>query len=240
MARVEAIVRRQGEQGGDGAVEGVGVAAGEVAAGGADVGLEEGVAGEGVGADEVADVVRGVAGEVQDAGGEGAEGEGLVVVEEVVEGVAGLGGVDAVAVGEAGLDGGDALADADVRARVVLAHELVLQVAGGGQVVGVHVGFEQAPDGVVVFGDEGEEGVGGGGGDFAAGGVEVEDGVDDDRVTGRWVGDDVLPGAGLRLETDVDEGLLFFAHGDVLVGVCVDRDELGLNAEKSVNGPLYS
>lgn len=130
MARVEAIVRRQGEQGGDGAVEGVGVAAGEVAAGGADVGLEEGVAGEDVGADDVADVVRGVAGEVQDAGVEVAEGEGLVVVEEVVEDVAGFGGVDAVPVAEAGLDVGDAPADADVRARVVLAHELVLQVAG--------------------------------------------------------------------------------------------------------------
>lgn len=104
----------------------------------------------------------------------------------------------------------------------------------------MHVGFEQAPDGVFVFGDEGEEGVGGGGGDFAAGGVEVEDGVDDNRVPCGGVGDDVLPGAGLGFETDVDERLLFFAHGDVLVGVCIDWDDLRLNTENSFNGPLYN
>ncbi|EAQ92043.1 hypothetical protein CHGG_00278 [Chaetomium globosum CBS 148.51] len=85
-----------------------------------------------------------------------------------------------------------------------------LQVEGRREVVGVSVGFEDVGDGVAAGVDEGEEGVGGGGGHGAGGGVVVQYRVDDGCCVGRWVGDEVLPGAGLRVEEAVDGGLWGF------------------------------
>ena len=70
--------------------------------------------------------------------------------------------------------------------------------------------LEQALDSVPLFDDKGEQAVGGLGGDGVAGRVKVQDRVDDDGGFGGWVGYDVLPGRGIRLEAGVDDGL---GHG---------------------------
>jgi hypothetical protein len=99
--------------------------------------------------------------------------------------------------------------------------ESALQVEGCGEVVGVGVGFEDVGDGVAVLVDEGEEAVGGGGGDGARSWVVVKDGVDDGRCVGGRVGDKVLPGGGLRVEEAVNGRLWGGGSGG---GICSARD----------------
>lgn len=66
--------------------------------------------------------------------------------------------------------------------------------------VGVGVGFEDPSDFVAVGGNEGEKGVGGGGGDGVVERGVVEDGVDDGGCLGEGVGDEVLEGGGSGFE----------------------------------------
>ena len=147
-------------------------AAWEIRPRGADVGVEERVAAEDVGADAVPHVVGGVAGEVQGSDLQAAYGEDLVFGEEAVEGDRVLCWGNAVARAEQLLYFVDARAYADLRPGSCPA-ELGLQVRRGAEVVGVRVGFEDVVDGEVLRGDEGEEGGGGGGAEGGGAGVEV-------------------------------------------------------------------
>jgi len=133
----------------------------------------------------------------------------LVVVEQLVKGAVTLLLGNAVTLGKSLLNLADPLPDADLRPFAILGQP-VLEIPGRGQVVGVDVGLQQAVDGVPLFLDQSEQGIGRLGGDGVAGWVKVEDRVDDDGGVGRRVGYDVLPGRGLGLKDGVDNGL----HGD--------------------------
>ena len=192
---------------GDGQV--LGVAAGKVAAGGADVRVEDGVAAEDVLSNQVSHVVRRVSGQVHCLALELPDVKDLVVVKQLVEGALVLFPGDVVPLRKPLLDAADPLPNTDLWPLPFLGQP-VLQILGGRQMVRVDVGLQQAVDGVPLFLDQGEQGIGRRGGDGVAGLVKVEDGVDDDGHVGGGVGNDVLPSRCLWLEDGVNDGL----HGE--------------------------
>lgn len=130
-----------------------------------------------------------------------ADGEALVVVKRLVEHAVQFLLIDVEAPRPSLLDNTYPLPDAHVRPFARRLLQLVLQVACRGQVISVDMCFENLLDRVSFFFHEGQEGVCAGGGNEALGRVEVEDRVDDDGGLGLWVRDDILPGAGIWLET---------------------------------------
>ena len=181
--------------------EGLGAAAGEVSAGIAHFRVEDGVADE-------SELLRfavvgaaggGVAGGVENLEVELADVEGVALLEEAVELLAVGGGVgggveDGDPVVE---DLGDVFADhdGDLLSTVGL-FEGALKIVGGGQVVGVDVGFDEQVDLNAEFLALVEDGVGRLGGPAAGLDVEVEERVDDSSLLGFLAVDDVGKGTG--------------------------------------------
>ena len=225
VADEEGDVVAEGEELLGGFEEGLGGAAGEVGAGVAHLGVEDGVADEGelLGLAEVGAAGGGVAGGVEDLEDELADAEGVALLEEAVELLAVGGGVvgdveDGDPVVE---DLGDVLADddGDLLAAVGVL-EGALDVVGGSQVVGVDVGLDDHVDFDAEFLALVEHGVGGGGCPLAGLDVEVEEGVDDGSLLGFLAPDDVGEGTGFLFVEVFDASHIDDDDGRVLFVVC--------------------
>ena len=154
--------------------EGLGRTAREIAARGAEVGHEQGVADEGGVADDIGQAGRRVARGVQHPRREAADREAVAVDEEPVELAAVALELGALVedLAEGVLDDADVLADADPAAQPLL------QIGRGREVVGMDVGFEDPLDLQPVVAEMGDDGVGRAGVGVARGIVEVEHGID--------------------------------------------------------------
>lgn len=183
-------------------------------------------------------MVRGVAGEVQDLGGEVPDGEFFIVGEEMVEDGVELGGVDVIAPAEGFLDFGDALANADGGAVLVFLEDLFLQVARCCYVVGMRVRFKNAGDFVVVVINDSQQFVRGRCADLVRCGIEVQDGVNDNAVTCRRIGDDVLKGTSLRFEASLDFWFVFHRdnnNSDCYCCSCVNQSMIFFDSLAAIN-----
>jgi hypothetical protein len=193
----------------DRAVQGARVAAREVAAAGAVVGHEQGVAGEQGVADQVAEAGGGVPGGRDRGDGEAAGVQLLVGGDQAVE----LAAVAADLVAEPehaledALDIDDTGADRDQRPR-----EFVAQQLRAGEVVGVGVGLEDVMQPQLSGAHEGDHGRERLGEHLRADRLIVEDRVDHHRVAGRRVIDDVGEAGGARVEECLD------LHGGLSAG----------------------
>ena len=217
VADVEGDVVAEGEELLGGLEEGLGAAAGEVGAGVAHLGVEDGVADEGdlLGLAVVGAAGGSVAGGVEDAELELADAEGFALLEEAVELLAVLGGVVGdVEDGDPEVeDLGDVLADADGRAGLLAVGvglgELALEVVGGGQVVGVDVGLDDHDDLEAELDALGEDEVRGLGGPAAGLDVEVKKGVDDGGLLGFLAVEDVREGTTFLFVEVLESGHFF-------------------------------
>ena len=191
VADVHVVVVTEGEDLSGGFEESLGAATGEVSAGVAHLGVEDGVTDEDhlLLIEDVGVAGGGVAGSVDDADLELADVEGVAFGEELVELGAVLGGV----VGD--VEDGDPVvedlddvgADADGKTDLLaidILGELFLEVVRRGEVISVDVGLEDHFDIEAEFGSLGEDLVGGGGAPARGLDVVVEDGVDDDGRLG--------------------------------------------------------
>ena len=152
-----------------------GRAAGEVAAGGAEVRHEQRVADKGGIADHIGQAGGRMARRVEHVAAHLADVETVALFEQRVElaAVALELGAFVEDLAECVLHHGDTVADTD------LAAQLVLQVGRGGEMVGVDVAFEDPFDGQVLGTDVIDDPVGGIGVGAARGVVEVQHAVDD-------------------------------------------------------------
>lgn len=73
--------------------------------------------------------------------------------------------------------------------------------------IGVRVGLQDPDNGVPLFGNQGEEGVGRQGGDCPGAVVVVQDRVNDGGILGLWICDDILERACSCLEDGMNDGL---------------------------------
>lgn len=131
----------------------------------------------------------------------------LVVFQQLVKDPLVLGGVDAVSLAKETLHTSDALADRHGWCLTLLLRQATLQVEGRRQMIGVRVGFQDPDDGVLLFVNQREEGIGRRGGDCPGAVVVVQDGVNDGGTLGLWICDDVLERACSCLEDGVNDGL---------------------------------
>ena len=184
------------------------IAAGKIAAGGAVVGHEEGVADKDhafvAGSHQIAQAGRGVARRVHGPALDRADRKGLVGLGEVVE-LAAIAGERVARIeefAENGLYLADVCADGDPTA------QLPAQVGRGGEMVGVGVGLEYPRDRQALCPHPVDDPVGLGRGSAAGGMVVVEDAVDDGSHTAVGIADEIGNRAGVFVEecSDIDGG----------------------------------
>jgi hypothetical protein len=180
----------------------VSVAPGKVGARAAQVRHEERVADERRAADEVRHVGRRVSRHEQGGGFNGADAEGLAVLEQMVE-LAAIGqeaALQVVELLEGGLHHADVLADCNAPA------DPRLKVAGRRQVIGMRMGLQDPFDLQAVLGHARQHPVGAGGAGVARLEVVVEHRVDDGGLQGGRVPCKVGHGSGLGVEEGLDGG----------------------------------
>lgn len=131
----------------------------------------------------------------------------LVVFQQLVKDPLVLGGVDAVSLAKEALHTSDVLADGHGWCLTLLLGQATLQVKGSRQMIGVRVCLQDPDNGVPLFGNQREEGVGRRGGDCPGAVVVVQDRVNDGGILGLWICDDILERACSCLEDGVNDGL---------------------------------
>ena len=168
-------------------VERFGGAAGEVTACGAEIGHEERIAYEGRVPDDIGEAGGGMAGRVQDVAAQLPNMEAIAFDEKLVElaSVALEFGAFVEDLAEGVLNDLDAITDADFAA------DMVLNIGGGGEVVGVDVAFEKPFDVQAFFFDKGDDFVGGLGICAAGRIVKVKDAVDNGAGRALGIFDDI-------------------------------------------------
>ncbi|MNR12406.1 hypothetical protein D3C85_1287590 [compost metagenome] len=132
-----------------------------------------------------------------------ADGKGVAIGKKVVKlpTVGGEAGFEIENALEHALHAVDLLADGDAAA------QLLFQVGGGGQVVGVGVGFDDPVQRQLLLAHEVQQPVGGGGGGAPGLGIVVQHRVDDRRMAAALVVHHIADGPGDGIETGVDLGI---------------------------------
>jgi len=184
--------------------------------------------GRGLTANPVAHVVRGVAGQVNSAGPERPNLKDLIIIKKRIKDTIVLIRGDAVTLTKDPLDLANALANADAGLVALHLLELLLQVEGRGQMVGMGVGLKDLDDLITVLLDQLENVVGRMSLDGAGDIVVVQHRVDDDGLVSSRVGNDILEGRGDGLKERMDEGLLGgrrrgVDHGTAGVSALLDK-----------------
>ena len=204
----------------DGLVQGLGAATGEVAAGGAVVGHEQGVTHKGhlahrvhaVVGEQVGHAGGGMARGVQGAHFQAAQHEGVAVGQQSVKlaAVASKFGAGIEQLAKLVLHRGDVRADGQ------LAAEIFLQVGRRRQVVGMHMGFQQPLHLQAQFVHAVHQAVGTLGVGAAALGVVVQHAVDQGALRRGRIPGDVAEGEGGRVEEGFDVQAGRGGHGGLL------------------------
>lgn len=132
--------------------------------------------------DLVTHVVRGMAWEVNRAGGQRADVELLIILQQTIEDVGIFLVGDVVPLSEQVLRFLDAAANADVRLLVLGFCQLGLDIRCGSDVVGVNMRLQDQFDMVSPLLDQIQDCICRCGGDGALGSLVVQDGVDDDGL----------------------------------------------------------
>lgn len=161
MTSVQPGLRRQRKNASNGPPQNASIAAGEVAARGTDVRVEQAISGENTPFDMIAHMVRGVAGQMHDCGGDLSDLELFAVVVEVVEGALQLGFGDVVFVREGVLHRDDVLANTDRGVWATGHPQGLLEIVRRREVIRMRVRLQEGRDCVALFADEIQDLVGG-------------------------------------------------------------------------------
>ena len=205
MAQEQPCCRRQREDLADRPIELAGIAAGKIAARGAVIRHEQRVADKGGIADDVGHAGRCMARRVDGSCLDAAQPEGLAILEQMLElaTIAGEAGLRVEQIAEGLLHLGDGRADRQPAA------QLFQQVRRGRQVIGVDMGLQNPFDRQALRLYMRDQPVGGIGACAPRGRIEIQHRIDNGRLAGRRIGDDVADRVGRLVEEAVNVG----AHG---------------------------